>query len=180
MQIESCNAFELHRALAQFCQTIWIVDAHRDNRKRFIVRADEKLSAFVELERQVQTGELLPLFRIFLSIIWRPELDSPQSAVKWQSLVKQDRSPNKTMNHEPFHIYTAKIAIPKSDIGKNSRYETEIQKKYPGMKLEFVEDDSANVKELSVNADGPSQGFSSVRALTGQLYDLVIKISRSN
>ena len=32
-------------------QTIWIVDAHRDNGKRFIVRADEKLTAFLELER---------------------------------------------------------------------------------------------------------------------------------
>jgi hypothetical protein len=36
-------------------QTIWIVDAHRDDGRRFIVRADEKLSAFVELERQVLT-----------------------------------------------------------------------------------------------------------------------------
>jgi hypothetical protein len=35
-------------------RTIWIADAHRDGR-RFIVRADEKLSAFVELERQVLT-----------------------------------------------------------------------------------------------------------------------------
>jgi hypothetical protein len=35
-------------------RTIWIVDAHRDGR-RFIVRADEKLTAFVELERQVLT-----------------------------------------------------------------------------------------------------------------------------
>jgi hypothetical protein len=35
-------------------RTIWIVDAHRDG-KRFIVRADEKLTAFVELERQVLT-----------------------------------------------------------------------------------------------------------------------------
>jgi hypothetical protein len=35
-------------------QTIWIVDAHRDG-KHFIVHADEKLSAFVELERQVLT-----------------------------------------------------------------------------------------------------------------------------
>jgi hypothetical protein len=33
-------------------RTIWIVDAHGYG-KRFIVRADEKLSAFVELERQV-------------------------------------------------------------------------------------------------------------------------------
>jgi hypothetical protein len=31
-------------------RTIWIADAHRDDGKRFIVRADEKLSAFVELE----------------------------------------------------------------------------------------------------------------------------------
>ena len=31
-------------------QTIWIADAHRDNGKRFVVRADEKLTAFVELE----------------------------------------------------------------------------------------------------------------------------------
>jgi hypothetical protein len=29
--------------------TIWIVDAHRDG-KRFVVRADEKLTAFLELE----------------------------------------------------------------------------------------------------------------------------------
>jgi hypothetical protein len=36
-------------------RTIWIVDAHRDNRRRFIGRADEILSAFVELERQVLT-----------------------------------------------------------------------------------------------------------------------------
>jgi hypothetical protein len=36
-------------------RTIWIVDAHRDDGKRFIVRADELLTAFVELERQVLT-----------------------------------------------------------------------------------------------------------------------------
>jgi hypothetical protein len=29
---------------------IWIADAHRDNGKRFVVRADEKLTAFMELE----------------------------------------------------------------------------------------------------------------------------------
>jgi hypothetical protein len=32
-------------------RTIWIVDAHRDNAKRFVVRFDEKLMAFLELER---------------------------------------------------------------------------------------------------------------------------------
>ena len=36
-------------------RTIWIVDAHRGDGRRFIVRADEILSAFVELERQVLT-----------------------------------------------------------------------------------------------------------------------------
>ena len=35
-------------------RTIWITDAHRDG-KRFIVRADDKLTAFVELERQALT-----------------------------------------------------------------------------------------------------------------------------
>jgi hypothetical protein len=34
-------------------RTIWIVDAHRDDGKRFVVRADEKLTAFVELERAI-------------------------------------------------------------------------------------------------------------------------------
>jgi len=31
-------------------RTIWIADAHRDDGKRFVVRADEKLAAFLELE----------------------------------------------------------------------------------------------------------------------------------
>jgi hypothetical protein len=30
--------------------TIWIANAHRDHGKRFVVRADEKLTAFMELE----------------------------------------------------------------------------------------------------------------------------------
>jgi hypothetical protein len=34
-------------------RTIWIVDAHRGNGKRVVVRADEKLTAFLELERAV-------------------------------------------------------------------------------------------------------------------------------
>lgn len=32
---------------------IWIVDAHRDNGNRFVVHADEKLMAFLEIERAV-------------------------------------------------------------------------------------------------------------------------------
>jgi hypothetical protein len=34
-------------------RAIWIADAHRDDGKRFIVRADEKLTAFMELERAI-------------------------------------------------------------------------------------------------------------------------------
>jgi len=30
--------------------TTWIADAHRGDGKRFVVRADEKLTAFMELE----------------------------------------------------------------------------------------------------------------------------------
>jgi hypothetical protein len=32
-------------------RTIWIADAHRDDGKCYVVRADEKLTAFVELEK---------------------------------------------------------------------------------------------------------------------------------
>jgi hypothetical protein len=35
-------------------RTIWIVDAHRDG-KRFVVRADEILIAFVELQRAIHS-----------------------------------------------------------------------------------------------------------------------------
>jgi hypothetical protein len=31
-------------------RTMWIADAHRDDGKRFVVRSDEKLTAFMELE----------------------------------------------------------------------------------------------------------------------------------
>jgi len=34
-------------------RTIWIADAHPDDGKRFVVRADEKLTAFVELQSVV-------------------------------------------------------------------------------------------------------------------------------
>jgi hypothetical protein len=37
-------------------RTIWIVDAHRGDGKRFIVRADEKLTAFLELESAIQNS----------------------------------------------------------------------------------------------------------------------------
>ena len=35
-------------------RTIWVTDPHGDDGKRFVVRADEKLTAFVELESAVR------------------------------------------------------------------------------------------------------------------------------
>jgi hypothetical protein len=35
-------------------RTVWIADAHRDDGKHFVVRADEKLTAFLELESAVR------------------------------------------------------------------------------------------------------------------------------
>jgi hypothetical protein len=48
-------------------RTIWIADAHRDDGKRYVVRADEILTAFLELEsairhvRCTQEREAIPL-----------------------------------------------------------------------------------------------------------------------
>jgi hypothetical protein len=42
-------------------RTIRMVDGHRDDGQRFVVRADEKLTAFVELESAIQARELLDL-----------------------------------------------------------------------------------------------------------------------
>jgi SH3-like domain-containing protein len=36
-------------------RTLWIADAHRDG-KRFVVRANEKLTAFLELESAIPNG----------------------------------------------------------------------------------------------------------------------------
>jgi hypothetical protein len=37
-------------------QTIWVVDAHRCDGKRFVVHADEKLMAFMELESAIHVA----------------------------------------------------------------------------------------------------------------------------
>ena len=34
-------------------RTIWIVDAHRDDGKRFVAHAEEKVTAMLELERAI-------------------------------------------------------------------------------------------------------------------------------
>jgi len=36
---------------------IWIVDAHREDGRRFVVHADEKLTAFLELESTIRVAE---------------------------------------------------------------------------------------------------------------------------
>ena len=36
-------------------QTIWIADAHRGDGKRYVVHADEKLTAFLELESAIRS-----------------------------------------------------------------------------------------------------------------------------
>jgi hypothetical protein len=41
------------RVRARVEKAIWIADAHRDNGKRFVVRAHEKLTAFTELESEI-------------------------------------------------------------------------------------------------------------------------------
>jgi hypothetical protein len=37
-------------------RTSFVADAHRDDGNRFVVRADEKLTAFVELEAAILNG----------------------------------------------------------------------------------------------------------------------------
>jgi hypothetical protein len=39
-------------------RTIWIADTHRGDGKPFVVRADEKLTAFVEFESAIRRKEL--------------------------------------------------------------------------------------------------------------------------
>jgi hypothetical protein len=38
-------------------RTIWTADAHRGDGKRFVVRADEKLTAFLELELAIRADQ---------------------------------------------------------------------------------------------------------------------------
>jgi hypothetical protein len=38
---------------------MWVADAHRDDKKRFVVHADEKLTAFLELELATRAREIV-------------------------------------------------------------------------------------------------------------------------
>jgi hypothetical protein len=52
-------------------RTIWIVDANRDDGNRFVVRADEKLTAFVELETAVSRRFVLTRGQDFIKTRFR-------------------------------------------------------------------------------------------------------------
>ena len=41
-------------------RTIWIADAHRGDGQRFVVHADEKLTAFLELKRVTRESFRFP------------------------------------------------------------------------------------------------------------------------
>jgi hypothetical protein len=43
-------------------RTLWILDAHRDDGKTFVVRSDEMLSSFLELERITHELAMSALF----------------------------------------------------------------------------------------------------------------------
>ena len=43
---------------------IWVADAHRDDGKRSVVHADEKLTAFAELQRVIQSFAVSSMSKI--------------------------------------------------------------------------------------------------------------------
>jgi len=49
-------------------RTIWIVDAHRGDGQRFVVHADEKLTAFLELESAIRGHNLMVFGESYLSL----------------------------------------------------------------------------------------------------------------
>jgi hypothetical protein len=55
-----------------FRKHAWIADTHRDNGKRFVVRADEKLTAFLELERLRMGRDSLSIIGRFKSVMAVP------------------------------------------------------------------------------------------------------------
>ena len=46
-------------AIESHGRTIWIADAYRGDGKHYIVRADEKLAAFLELEAAIRAARLV-------------------------------------------------------------------------------------------------------------------------
>ena len=66
-------------------RTIWIADAHRGEGRRFVVRADEKLTAFLELESVIRAcGDCKPAPQPVLN---NQENCAGQTSSIWQSAV---------------------------------------------------------------------------------------------
>ena len=85
------------------------------------------------------------------------------------------------MLHEPFHIYTIKVGLPKDQSNKQSKIEAKIQDKYPGMKIEFSEAKTLEPIEVSINLNVLSDAqIAGVSALTSQLQDLVESFRSTN
>ena len=63
----------LRLSLGSRGRTIWIVDAHRDDGKRFVVRADEMLTAFLErqgaIHGEIDLVKTSPLLQIALVLV---------------------------------------------------------------------------------------------------------------
>jgi hypothetical protein len=57
-------------------QTIFVADAHRDDGRRFIVHADERLTAFLELERVTRTLARGPKLKLVVGTFFRHNLGS--------------------------------------------------------------------------------------------------------
>ncbi len=53
MSAKPVGAFGLRLSDYSNGRTIWIADAYRGDGKRFVVRADDKLTAFLELESAI-------------------------------------------------------------------------------------------------------------------------------
>jgi hypothetical protein len=58
-------------------RTIWIVDAHCDDGKRFVVHAEEKLTAFFELESAIPVPS---------GLAWQPNQSFSKLTVVWEGL----------------------------------------------------------------------------------------------
>ena len=61
-------------------RTMWIVDAHRDNGKRFVVRSDEMLSAFLALESAIRPANGRSCYEPVLTMQFPPHGRNPSKA----------------------------------------------------------------------------------------------------
>jgi hypothetical protein len=69
-------------------RTIWIADAHRDNGNRLVVRADEKLTAFLELECAIRASDESPRRAGTIRLSSRPKKSDYTivADLRWQTL----------------------------------------------------------------------------------------------